>query len=62
MSNTRQEVQKIMKRLPASATKEDVQEQLYLQQKIDRAMKDVRAGKVVSHQVAMQRSEKWFAK
>lgn len=62
MLKTRQGVQKIMKGLPASVSYEDVQEQLYLQQKIDRAMKDVKAGKVVSQDEAFKRSERWFKK
>ncbi len=53
------EALKVLEALPANASWEDVQYHLYVRQKIDLGLEDVRAGRVVSLEEAEQRMRQW---
>ena len=62
MATAKREVQDMLKRLPNDVSMEDIQYHIYVQQKIDRAMKDVKAGRLISHDEVVKRSAKWLSK
>jgi len=46
--------------LPDSATLEDIMADLYFRQKVDRGLKDLQEGRVVSHEEAKRRLAQWL--
>jgi predicted transcriptional regulator len=63
MSDTtiKHRVLKAIEELPPDATFEDVMERLYFLYKIDKGLKQVEAGKTLSHEEAMERTKTWHA-
>jgi predicted transcriptional regulator len=47
-------------RLPDSATLEDIMAELYFRQKVERGLKDLEEGRVVSHEDARKRLVQWL--
>jgi predicted transcriptional regulator len=62
MSTAIEEVRQLLDRLPDEATFEDIQYHIYVCQKIDRGLRDVREGCVVSQEDAEKRMERWLSK
>ena len=60
MSTAKEEVLQILGRLPDDATYEDIQYHIYVCQKVERGLKDVEEGRVVSQQDAERRMAKWL--
>lgn len=54
-------VEEILEQLPDDTTLEEVQYRLFVRQKIEQGLADVEAGKVVSHEEAKQRMQKWLS-
>lgn len=48
-----------IQRLPESVDLEDIMAELYLRQKVDRGLKDLEEGRVVSHDEAKRRLARW---
>jgi predicted transcriptional regulator len=48
MASTKEQLRELIERLPDDCTVEDVQYHLYVQQKVERGLEDVRAGRVLS--------------
>ena len=48
-----------IQRLPESVDLEDIMAELYLRQKVDRGLKDLKEGRVVSHEEAKGRLARW---
>jgi predicted transcriptional regulator len=47
-------------RLPDSATLEDIMAELYFRQKVERGLKDLEEGRVISHEDARRRLVQWL--
>ena len=62
MSKVKQAVVDLVKALPDTCTLEDVQYELYVRQKIERSMRAVAAGRVLSHEQVKKRFAKWLAR
>lgn len=62
METAKQELQKILERLPDDATLEDIQYHIYVRQKIDQGLEDVRAGKVLTQAQVEERLSRWIGK
>ena len=60
MSTAKEEVQKMLAQLDDSASFEDIQYHIYVRQKIERGLKDVQAGRVISQEEAEKRMSKWL--
>lgn len=60
MSIAKEEVRRILDRLPEGATLEDIQYHIYVVQKIERGLKDAQEGRVVSHEEVKQRMARWL--
>lgn len=54
-------VEEILEQLPDDTTLEEVQYRLFVRQKIEQGLADVEAGKVVSHEEAKRRMQKWLS-
>jgi predicted transcriptional regulator len=59
MGTAKEQVQKILEVLPDDASLEDIQYHIYVRQRVDQGLADVDAGRVVSHEEAMRRLDKW---
>jgi len=46
--------------LPDSATLEEIMAELYLRQKVEHGLDDIRQGRVVSHEEAKRRLSQWL--
>ena len=62
MASTKEQLRELIERLPDDCTVEDVQYHLYVQQKVERGLTDVRAGRVLSHDEVERRMAKWTDK
>ncbi len=62
MASTKEQLRELIERLPDDCTVEDVQYHLYVQQKVERGVEDVRAGRVLSHEEVERRMAKWTDK
>ncbi len=62
MQTIKQEVGKLLKKMPDDCTLEDIQYHLYVLQKVERGFKDVEEGKVLSQETVQKRMKKWLKK
>jgi predicted transcriptional regulator len=60
MNSAKEEVRRILDDLPEDASFEDIQYHIYVCQKINRGLKDVEEGRVVSQKEAQKRAEQWL--
>ena len=60
MTITKQQVLEIVKDLPDEVDIDEIIYRLYLRQKLEAAEKDVREGRVVSHEEVVKETSKWF--
>jgi predicted transcriptional regulator len=59
MGTAKEEVRKILDQIPDTASFEDIQYHIYVREKIERGLKDVREGRVLSQEEAEQRMRQW---
>ena len=59
MASTKEQLRALIERLPDDCTLEDVQYLLYVQQKVERGLEDIRHGRVLSQDEVEQRMSKW---
>jgi len=62
MNNAKDEVRKLLDRMPENATYDDIQYHIYVRQKIEQGIEDVEAGRVLSQEEVEKRMEKWLGK
>lgn len=62
MQTAKQEVQKILEKIPDTATFEDIQYHIYALEKIGKGLKDVKENRVLSQEEVEQRMSQWIAK
>lgn len=58
----KQQILKLIKDLPDKVDIDEVMYRLYLRQKLEVAEKDVRGGRLVSHEEIVRETSKWFKK
>jgi hypothetical protein len=56
----KEKVKSLIDNLPDNTTIDDIIHALYIQVKLERAEKNIRAGKGISHEEAKQRLQKWL--
>lgn len=56
----KQDVERLLSRLPENASLEDIQYHLYLLEKVQRGKGSLAAGGGVSHEQAMERLRRWL--
>ena len=59
MGSAKDEVRRILDKVPDDATLEDIQYHIYVREKIERGLKDVAEGRVISQEEAERRMRKW---
>ena len=58
----KERILKIIEQLPDDATAEDVMEEIYFRQVVDRGLADAKAGRTIPHDEAKKRLGKWLEK
>ena len=62
MRTAKDEVRKILDRIPDEASFEDIQYHIYVREKIERGLQDVEKGRVLSQEEVERRMSKWLGK
>jgi predicted transcriptional regulator len=60
MNAAKEEIMRLLERLPEDASLEDIQYHIYVRQKIDHGLQDVEAGRTLSEEEFDQRMAKWL--
>ena len=60
MSTAKEEVRKLLDNLPDEATFEDIQYHIYVRQKIERGLKDIREGRVLDQEEVERLMSRWL--
>ncbi len=56
---TKQAVLKMIERMPEKSSVEDIMYELYFRQRVDRGLKELAAGKTISHKQVKRSIAKW---
>lgn len=62
MNTAKEEVKKLLERIPDDATFEDIQYHIYVREKIEKGLKDVKEGRIISQEEIEKRMSKWLGK
>ena len=62
MSTAKEEVRKMLDRLPDDASFEDIQYHIYVREKIERGLKDVEEGRVLSQEEVEKGMSRWLGR
>lgn len=62
MGTPKEEVRKLLDQIPDDSSFEDIQYHIYVREKIERGLKDVEEGRVLSHEEVERRMAKWLGK
>ena len=60
MDTAKEEVRKILDQVPDNSSFEDIQYHIYVRQKIERGLRDVREGRTLSQEEVEQRMSRWI--
>ena len=60
MGTAKEEVRKILDKIPDDASLEDIQYHIYVREKIERGFNDIKEGRVLSQEEVEQRMSKWI--
>jgi predicted transcriptional regulator len=62
MGTPKEEVKRLLDQIPDDSTFEDIQYHIYVREKIERGLKDVAEGRVLSHEEVERRMAKWLGR
>ncbi len=62
MNTAKEEVRKMLDQIPDDASFEDIQYHIYVREKIERGLKDIESGNVLSQEEIEQRMSKWLGR
>jgi len=62
MSTAKEEVRKMLDQIPDDASFEDIQYHIYVREKIERGLKDVEEGHVLSQEEVERRMSQWLGR
>ena len=60
MNTAKEEVRKMLDTIPDDASFEDIQYHVYVRQKIESGLKDIKEGRLLSQEEVEQRMSKWL--
>ena len=60
MRTAKKEVQKMLEQLPDNVSLEDIQYHIYVREKIERGLKDIQEGHVLSQEEIEERMSRWL--
>jgi predicted transcriptional regulator len=62
MRTAKEEVRRMLDQIPDDATFEDIQYHIYVREKIERGLKDIEEGRLLSQEEVEQRMSRWLGK
>jgi len=62
MNTAKEEVRKMHDQIPDDASFEDIQYHIYVREKIERGLKDIEEGRVLSQEEVERRMSKWLGR
>ncbi len=62
MANAKEEVRRILDSLPDTASLEEIQYRIYVQQKVARGLEDIEKGRVLKGSEVEKRMSKWLGR
>jgi len=62
MATAKEQVRKILDRLPDDASYEDIQYHIYVREKVERGLRDAEEGRVLTEEEVERRMSKWLGK
>ncbi len=62
MDTAKEEVRKMLERLPDDASFDDIQYHIYVREKIERGLKNIQDGHVLSQEDIKERMSKWLGR
>ena len=62
MGTAKEEVRKILDKIPDDASLEDIQYHIHVREKIERGFNDIKEGRVLSQEEVEQRMSKWIGR
>jgi len=62
MATAKEEVRKLLEKIPDDSSFEDIQYHIYVREKIERGLKDAEEGRVLSQEEVERRMLKWTGK
>jgi predicted transcriptional regulator len=62
MKTAKEEIKEMLEKLPDNASFEEIQYHIYVQEKIEHGLNEVREGRVVSQEEAEKRMAKWLGR
>ena len=60
MSTAKEEVRKLLEHLPDNSSFEDIQYHIYVREKIERGLREIKEGHVLSQEEVERRMSKWL--
>ena len=60
MKTAKEEVRDLLDKIPDNASLDDIQYHIYVRQKIERGLQDVKKGRLISQEEAERRMSKWL--
>jgi predicted transcriptional regulator len=62
MSTAKEEVRKMLDQLPDDASFEDIQYHIYVREKIERGLRNIQEGRMLSQEDIEERMSKWLGR
>ena len=62
MATTKQEILKMVKKMPEEASVDDVMEELYFRKKVDTGLEQLDQGEGIAHEEVKKRHSQWLDK
>ena len=62
MGKAKKQVIELIKQLPENSSLEDIQYHIYVREKVERGLRDLAAGRILSQKEVEQRMKKWLGK
>ena len=62
MNTAKEQVRKMLDQLPDDASFEDIQYHIYVRERIERGLKDIQEGRVLSQEEVEERMSKWLGR
>lgn len=62
MSTAKEEVRKMLERLPDDSSFEDIQYHIYVREKIEHGLRDIEEGHLLTQEEVERRMSKWLGK
>ena len=59
MSAAKQEALDLIERMPETATTSDIMAELYFKEQVEQGLRDVAAGRVITHEELRERMARW---